>query len=65
MNIACAFRGGGGGGGGGNSLYRSLSTGHDSSFMRKHFRCKVYTGGQLSLGVPIVKKAEFGFVTFL
>ena len=49
---------GGGGGGGGNRLCRSLSTRRGSPFMGKHFRCKVYTGGRLSLGVAIVKKAE-------
>ena len=51
MNIACAFKMG-------NSLYRILSTRHGSPFMGKHFRFKVYTGGQLSLGAAIVKKVE-------
>ena len=67
MNIAFAFRVGGGGGGGGvgwggNSLYRSLSTGRDSPFIGKHFRCRVYTGGRLSFRVERLKKVDLWLV---
>ena len=38
---------------GGSSLCRSLSTERGSPFMGKHFKCKVYTDGQLSFGVEV------------
>ena len=43
---------------GGNSLCRSLSTGHGSPFMGKHFKCRVYTGGRLSFGGREVEESR-------
>ena len=49
ITIACALRWG-------VASVRVYSTGHDSPFMKKHFRCREYIGGPRSLETAIVKK---------
>ena len=55
MTIACALRWG-------VASVGIFSTGHGSPFMGKHFKCKVYTGRQLSFEAERLKKVDIWLV---